>query len=218
MSEQNESCARPRRVRLGTPELRGTGKTELALIVEVNEAIKQSIAVSEGISLIAVNANLVAGRAGSRAAGFCIVAGELRRFSDNMAHTNQGWSKLIFELVRETALNRNQSRYFNLLKAAARGSDKAQAAIAEARERSLNELLITTAHNSARVIELQGLIQRAEKQQVMGVMIARSALIESAYGGAMRPVLDQIATSIDASIGDLISNGRKVELMMSRVN
>lgn len=218
MGEQNETGTRRARVRLGTPELRGTGKTELALIVEVNEAIKASIAASESISLIAVNANLLAGRAGDRASGFCVVAGELRRFSNNMAQTNQGWAKLIFELVRETALNRNQSRYFNLLKMTGRCSDKAQAAIAEARERSLNELLTTTAHNSERVLELQGLIKRAEKHRMLGVMIARSAMIESSYGGALRPVLQQIATDIDDSIEILNSNGQKVVLMMSRVN
>lgn len=218
MTEQKESGARRPRVRLGTPELRGTGKTELALIVEVNEAIKASIAASESISLIAVNANLVAGRAGDRASGFCVVAGELRRFSNNMAQTNQGWAKLIFELVRETALNRNQSRHFNLIKATGRCSDKARQAIAEARARSLDELLTTTAQNSERVLELQGLIKRAEKQRVLGVMIARSAMIESAYGGALRPVLQQIASSIDASIEILNTNGQKVELMMSRVN
>jgi methyl-accepting chemotaxis protein len=218
MTEQNNSSTRRPRVRLGTPELRGTGKTELALIVEVNEAIKTSIAASESISLIAVNANLVAGRAGERASGFCVVAGELRRFSNSMAQTNQGWAKLIFELVRETALNRNQSRYLNLLKATGRCSDKAREAIAGARARSLNELLITTTHNSERVIELQGLINRAAKQRMLGVMIARSAMIESAYGGTLRPVLQQIATSIDASIEILNANGQKVELMMSRVN
>jgi hypothetical protein len=218
MTKQNEAGMRLPRVRLGTPELRGSGTSELTLIAAVNEAIKQTIFASESISLIAVNANLVAGRAGSRAAGFCVVAGELRRFSDSMARTMQGWSNLIYELVRETARSRNQSRYFNLLKAAGSLSDKAQSAIAAARERSLNELLTATAHNSKRVIELQGLSKRAEKQRVTGEVIARSAMIESAYGGTMRPVLEQIALNIDASIGVLNASGQNVEQMMSKVN
>lgn len=218
MSEQNEADMQLPRVRLGTPEHRGTGVSELTLIAAVNEAIKQTISASESISLIAVNANLMAGRAGSRASGFCVVAGELRRFSDGMAKTMQGWSSLIYDLVRETARSRNQSRYFNLLKAAGSLSDKAQSAIAAARERSLNELRVTTAQNSKRVIELHGLIARAEKQRVTGEVIARSAMIESAYGGTMRPVLQQIAANIDASIGVLNVSGKNVELMMSKVN
>lgn len=218
MTEQNESCTGRPRVRLGTPELRGSGVSELTLIAKVNEAIKQSISASENISLIAVNANLVAGRAGSRAAGFCIVAGELRRFSDSMAKTMQGWSKLIYALVSETARSRNQIRLLHKLQAAGQCSPKAQAAIAAACERSRNELALTNAHNSVRVLELQGLIGRAEKQRVTGEVIARSAMIESAYGGAMRPVLEQIATSIDVSIGNLTAYSRNVGHMMNKVN
>lgn len=216
-TEMHVSGVRRPRVRLGTPEMRGTGVSELTLIAAVNEAIKQSIAASESISLIAVNANLVAGRSGTRAAGFCVVAGELRRFSDNMARAMQGWSKLIYELVRETALSRNQIRLLNKLQEAARCSAKAEAAIAASRERSWNELDETTARNSVRVLELQGLISRAEKQRVTGVVIARSAMIESAYGGTMRPVLQQIASNIDASIGHLTAYSRNVGTMMQRV-
>jgi hypothetical protein len=218
MAEQNESCTGRPRVRLGTPELRGTGVSELTLIATVNEAIKQSISASANISLIAVNANLVAGRAGSRAAGFCVVAGELRRFSDSMALTMQGWSKLIYELVRETAISRNQIHRLHLIQAAGRSSAKAQAALASTCTRSRGELDVTNAHNSERVLELQSLIRRAEKQRVTGEVIARSAMIESAYGGAMRPVLEQIATSIDVSIGNLTAYSRNVGHMMNKVN
>jgi hypothetical protein len=218
MDGQNESGTRRPRVRLGTPELRGSGANELTLIASVNEAIKQAISASENIGLIAVNANLVAGRAGNRAAGFCIVAGELRRFSDSMAKTMQGWSSLIYALVRETARSRNQSRLLHKLQEAGRGSSKAQQAIAAACERSQNELAQTNERNSDRVIELQGLMQRTEKTRVMGEVIARSAMIESAYGGAMRPVLAQIATSIDAGIGKLTAHSRNVGHMMNRVS
>lgn len=217
MSEANESCTGRPRVRLGTPELRGSGVSELTLIASVNEAIKQSISASENISLIAVNANLVAGRAGSRAAGFCVVAGELRKFSDSMAHTMQGWSTLIYELVRETARSRNQIRRLHLMQAAGRGSAKARETLVTTCERSRKELALTTELNSERVLELQGLIKRAEKQRMTGQVIARSAMIESAYGGAMRPVLEQIATSIDASIGNLTAYSSNVGHMMNRV-
>lgn len=218
MTEFNESSTRRLRLRLGTPELRGSGMSELILIAAVNEAIKQSISASENISLIAVNANLVAGRAGNRAAGFCVVAGELRRFSDSMARTMQGWSSLIYALVSETARSRNQIRLLHKLQLTAKYSAKAQAAIELACERSRNALALTNAHNSQRVLELQGLIQRAEKQRVTGEVIARSAMIESAYGGAMRPVLQQIATGIDISIGNLTAYSRNVGRMMNKVN
>lgn len=214
----NEESRHPRaRVRLGTAALRGTGITELRLIAEVNEAIKLSLVSSGKIGLIAVNANLVAGRAGSRAAGFCVVASELRRFSDSMAATMQGWSHLIYALVRETAHSRNQARYLAKLQATGKISTKAQEAIAAAYTRSRHELELVTQGNSERVLELQNLIHRTEKQRISGVVIARSAMIESAYGGAMERVLLQIAKDIDTSLAEFIASSRNVANLMHKV-
>jgi hypothetical protein len=203
-------------MRLGTPELRGTGVTELRLISDVNEAIKLSIEASGKIGLLAINANLIAGRAGVRAVGFCVVAGELRRFSDGMANMMQGWSNLIYALVRETARSRNQARRLGKLKAAGRYSEKAREAISASYLRSRDALHTITNENSMRVLELQGMIQRAEKQRITGEVIARSAMIESAYGGTMRAALQQVALDIDAGISSFTSFSRNVGCMMQR--
>lgn len=204
------------RIRLGVPELRGTGVSELRLIASVNESIKQAIDASANISLIAVNANLVAGRSGTDAAGFCIVANELRRFSDSMAASMLKWSGLIYELVRATAANRNQARRLYKLHAAARLSPKAAQAIVATRLRSEHALAVISTLNSERVIELQNLMSRAEKQHMTGVVIARSAMIESAYGGSMQPVLQQIAESIDAAIRRFTEHSAQVGNLMAK--
>lgn len=204
------------RIRLGTPELRGSGISELSLISNVNEAIKLSIEASRKIGLLAINANLIAGRAGARAVGFCVVAGELRRFSDGMANMMQGWSSLIYALVRETARSRNQARRLGKLKAAGRYSEKASEAISASYLRSRNALNMITHENSMRVLELQGMIQRAEKQRITGEVIARSAMIESAYGGAMRSALQQVALDIDTGISSFTAFSRNVGCMMQR--
>ncbi|HEX5339155.1 MAG TPA: hypothetical protein VFW53_12025 [Gallionella sp.] len=205
------------RVRLGTPAHRGTGITELRLIAMVNEAIKQAIGASENISLIAVNASLVARRAGSGAEGYCVVAGELRVFSERMAKTMQGWSELIFALVRETARSRNQARYLAKLRATGKYSDKAQQAISAAYMRNRHTLALLTQENSVRVIELQSLIRRTEKQRVTGEVIARSAMIESAYGGEMRVALQQVAKEIDAGIASFTAFSQQVAKQMNEV-
>lgn len=204
------------RVRLGTPEMRGTGITELRLIAGVNEAIKVAIEASGKIGLLAINANLLAGRAGERAVGFCVVASELRRFSESMAAAMQNWSQLIYELVRETARSRNQARILARLRDAGCRSDKAQASICTAHERCLQELDELTQANSLRVIALQGMIQRAEKQRITGEVISRSAMIESAYGGAMRQMLLQIAREIDMSIARFAEFSSNVGFMMKK--
>ncbi len=188
------------RVRLGTPEMRGTGVTELSLIAAVNETVKEAINASERISLIAVNASLVAGRAGDRAAGFCVVAAELKRFSDSMAVDMARWSRLIEGVVHATALGRRQAHRMYKLQATARLSDKAKAAISGACCSSRREVDETTLLTSQRVKDLLDLIDRSEKQHLRGGMIARSALIEAAYGGAMQGVLRQIAETIGDSM------------------
>lgn len=212
----NESADGYLRMRLGTSEYRNTGVGELSLIASVNESIRHAIDASAKISLIAVNANLVAGRAASGAAGFCIVAQELRRFSERMAATMQNWSALVYDLVQDTAHNRNQASRLYKLQATARCTPKALTAIAAACARSDNALRVVTTRNSIRVLELQDLIRRAGKQQMTGVVIARSAMIESAYGGSMRPILQEIAVNIEASIKSFSEHSGKVGQLMQK--
>jgi len=215
--ENTEKISSIRRVRLGTIDLRGRGVSELTLIASVNESIKQAISASESISLIAINANLMAGRSGARAVGFCVVAGELRMFSDRMSKTMHGWSTMIYVLVQDTARCSNHLRYLNKLHETGARSAKAQAALVEACARGKDAFDVIKASNSVRVLELQGLINRAAKQRVMGEVIARSAMIESAYGGTMQSVLRQIAGSIDVSINNLTSHIRNVGHLTQKV-
>ena len=188
------------RVRLGRPELRGSGVGELTLIAGVNETIKHAITASRGISLIAINAGLVAGRAGSRARGFGVVAKELRDFSERMSAGMSGWSDLICNVVRETARDRTQAHQLYKLQDTARRSPKAQAAIAAACARSQARLEEITRRNSVQVFELLRLVQRTEKQRMAGQLIARSAVIEAAHGGAMRGAMQQMSSEIGAAI------------------
>lgn len=217
-SKLQEGCPRVPRARLGKADMRGSGVTELRLIAGVNEAVKVAIEASEKIGLLAINANLMAGRAGAGALGFCVVAGELRGFSDGMAVTMQNWSKLIFELVRETARSRNHARLLCKLGTAARGSDASRAALCATHAKCLEELNLLTRDNSLRVIALREMIRRAERQSITGEVISRSAMIESVYGGIMRPVLQQIAVEIDSSITMFTSFSNKVGFMMNKEN
>ncbi len=204
------------RVRLGTPEMRGTGVSELSLIAEVSEKIKEAVHASESISLIAINANLTAGRAGGRAAGFCVVASELRRFSERMVADMAAWSNVIYRVVRETAHGRKQAHVLYKLQETAGMTPKARAAIAAASERCRLELGESTQRNSECVIQLLDMIHRTEKQHMTGEMIARSALIEAAYGGSMQPVLRQIAETIGHSLAGFTKFSEQVGRTMRR--
>jgi methyl-accepting chemotaxis protein len=213
-----QSTSNIRRVRLGTIELRNSGKNELTLITSVNEIIKLAITASEAISLISVNANLVAGRAGKGAAGFGVVAGELRRYSERMSGNMQRWSTLIYALVEATANSRNQIRRLIKLEATGRLSPETNLAINDARVRCRRELDDRNERNSVMVRELQSLIRRAQKMRVTGEVIARSSMIESAYGGGMQSVLKQIADAINENVRDLNAYTREVGELIHEVN
>ena len=206
------------RVRLGTVELRSSGQNELTLIASVNEAIKLAITASEAISLISVNANLVAGRAGKGAAGFGVVAGELRRYSEHMSGNMQRWSTLIYALVEATANSRNQIRRLMKLEVTGRLSPESSLAIDGTRARSRRALDYSNERNSVIVRELQSLILRTQKMRVTGEVIARSSMIESAYGGGMQSVLKQIADAINENVRDLNAYTREVGELIHEVN
>lgn len=173
------------------------------MIAKMNEDIKHVQRIAEDISLIAVNAMLVARQAGDRAVGFGVVTRELRITSDRMAATMLGLSKLIYQLVLTTARGRSHARRRNSLGTTAKSSAQAGAAIAAACQKSQTDL-----GDSAKLIkalrhELHGVVNRTGKQCASGMVITRSATIEAAYGGTMQPLLRQIAVRFEASITEL---------------
>ena len=183
--------------------INGDDMSELQLIAATNEEIKSIVGGAESISLISVNAMLVARQAGGNAVGFGVVARELRMTSERMAATMLGLSSLIGRLVMATARSRSRTRRLHSLSATGRCSRQAQASISAACQRSQADLSAVVNSVAALRHELRSVIGRTDKQCAVGIVIARSGTIEAAYGGAMQPVLRQIAVGVEASIGDL---------------
>lgn len=191
--------------------------SELELIAAANEEIKSIVRVAENISLISVNAILVARQAGGNAVGFGVVARELRMSSERMAAAMLGLSSLIGRLVTATARSRSQTRRLNSLKATGRCSQQALAAIFAAGQRSQTALSAMAKGTAVMRHDLLGVIGRTGKQCAVGMVIARSATIEAAYGGAMQAVLRQIAVDVETSIGDLSTHIHTLKTQMQEV-
>lgn len=177
--------------------------SELQIISKMNEDIKHVQRIAEDISLIAVNAMLVARQAGDRAVGFGVVTRELRITSDRMAASMLGLSKLIYQLVVTTARGRSHARRRNTLSTTEKSSAQAGASIAAACQKSQNDLGDCAKAIMALTHELHGVANRTGKQCASGMVITRSATIEAAYGGTMQPLLRQIAVNFEASIAEL---------------
>jgi hypothetical protein len=191
--------------------------SELQLIAAANEEIKSVVGAAESISLISVNAILVARQAGGHAVGFGVVARELRMSSERMAATMQGLSSLIGRLVTTTARSRSQTRRLNSLNATGQCSQQAQASISAARQRSQADLSAMAKSVAALRYELGSVIGRTGKQCAVGMVIARSATIEAAYGGAMQAVLRQIAVGVESSISDLSTHIHTLQARLQEV-
>lgn len=184
---------------------------ELRAIVEINEEIKSIVYAAENISLTAINAMLVAKQAGENAVGFNVVARELRMFSEKMAIAMQGLSRLIYRQVEFTASKQRRLRSVALLKRTGTYGKLARASIAPAYMRSQAEVDEMGRLIAGMLRELQITMRRTAKQCSTGLVIARSAGIEAAYGGAMSPVLRQIAQGVEEVVGNIDARVKKLE-------
>lgn len=180
-------------------------------IALLNEEIKKIQKIAEGISLTAVNAALVARQAGDKAAGFRVVARELRTSSDRMAGAMGNLANLIYRLVFSTARGQNLVRRMKSLSVAAMSSEHAHLSIAVACQKSKDDLDECLRSIRVQAHELQHAVSRTGKQCAGGVVIARAATIEAAYGGVMRPLLRQIAMHLEAKITKMNAGIRQVQ-------
>ncbi len=187
---------------------------ELKAIAEINEDIKSIVYAAENISLTATNAMLVARQAGVNAVGFSVVARELRMFSEKMTMAMQELSKLIYRQVLVTANKRNRLRSVTALSRTASYGDLAQLRIASASARSQVDVDEMERLIASTLRELQVAMKRTAKQCATGIVIARSAAIEAAHGGAMTAVLRQIAQGVEGVVDTIAERVGKLEVRL----
>lgn len=188
---------------------------ELKAIAEINQEVKSIVYAAENISLTATNAILVANQSGVNAVGFSVVARELRMFSERMAIAMQGLLKLIYQQLAATAALRHQAHNLDLLSKTGAYGGLAQTRIATACVRSQAavdelELLI-----ESQMCSLQVSIKRIRKQCATGLVIARSAGIEAAHGGAMVGVLRQIAQVVTEVTDNILMRVKTLQLRLT---
>ncbi len=187
---------------------------ELKAIAEINEDIKSIVYAAENISLTATNAMLVARQAGGNAVGFSVVARELRMFSEKMTMAMQELSTLIYRQVLVTANKRNRLRRVTALSRTASYGDLAQFRIASACARSQADVDEMERLIASTLRELQVEMKRTAKQCATGIVIARSAAIEAAHGGAMAAVLRQIAQGVEGVVDTIAERVGKLEVRL----
>lgn len=177
---------------------------ELRRIVRINEEIKSVVATAFKINLMAMNAIFLAKRAGQNALGFGVLSNELRRFATDLQQQmtvlremTYGSVTTVTGMLKQTQLNRVLER----ARAEAVGEgrklideflDSHAEAMLRHEERivALNRRLTQMIADTAQLVEL-------------GSVLARSAKIEAAYGGAFSSSLMQVSSDFEQTIGEI---------------
>lgn len=192
----------------------GHPASDLALSVSINHGLKQVIDISHQINLVAMNAILVAKRAGQQSSGFKVVAMELRVFSQKMEEIMFRLGELIFQLVKRIADLRKLQRILSLLQSTIRKSEGAATQLSQslqsksAQYESLNELV------NQEWERLQNEVKRSLNLCSSGAMLSHNARIEAAYGGTMLADMQQVAGRIEEIMNLTISYLKQLSITM----
>jgi methyl-accepting chemotaxis protein len=178
---------------------------ELRRIVRINEEIKSVVSTAFKINLMAMNAIFLAKRAGQSALGFGVLSNELRRFASDLQLQMAGLREATYGSVATVTALLKQSRISRLLERArteAQGDGKGliqsltnrrdETTLARNDEQmaALNRRLTHMIADTAQLVEL-------------GSVLARSAKIEAAYGGAFSASLMQVSSDFERTIGEI---------------
>lgn len=178
--------------------------SELSLSVSINEGLKQVVDISRQINLVAMNAILVAKRAGTQSAGFKVVAMELRMFSQKMEDSMARLSLMIFELVHRIAalrkLEKNLRSIHSTLDKMASGKTQIHEAFAHKQD-AYQRLKLA---NDTEWDNLEKEIRRSLNLCSAGAMLSHNARIEAAYGGSMLADMQQVAGRIEEIMNQAI--------------
>lgn len=169
----------------------------LFLSVSINEGLKHVVDISHQINLVAMNAILVAKRAGTQSAGFKVVAMELRLFSQKMEDSMARLSQMIFQLVHRIAALRKLEKNLRSLELTMQklASEDGQIKLAFVQKQEAYQRL-----KLATDAEWEGLekeIRRSLNLCSAGAMLSHNARIEAAYGGSMLVDMQQVAGRIE---------------------
>jgi methyl-accepting chemotaxis protein len=176
----------------------------LEWMVQVNEEIKRVTNLSFGVNLVALNAMLVSKSAGERSRGFGVVSSELRMFSGKLREAMGGLGVRIFDLVNDVAAMQKQSHERgHLLRAMEQGGELREfmGAPLARKEDALLQLVQSMEKERDHLLRQ---VRRTLQLCDMGTSLARSAKIESVYGGEMSATLKQVAGQIEGTIEEIL--------------
>jgi hypothetical protein len=171
--------------------------SDLYLSVAINQGLRQVTEISHQINLVAMNAILVAKRAGEQSSGFRVVAMELRIFSQKMEDMMSQLEVMIFSLVRRIADLRKLEKNLRAIKATMTRGARAAEQFQESFEIKNAAYLQLKEATDQQWFKLQKEMRRSLNLCSSGAMLSHNARIEAAYGGTMLADMQQVAGRIE---------------------
>jgi hypothetical protein len=149
------------------------------------------VKLAQSINLLALNAILLARKAGNVALGFGVISDELRMFSKALTSNMEALIQLSYASIQTISLHRRHLRMNSLIAFAAEKitNPELKGCLRLSLEQSM-QLRSNTLHTYE---HLQRLLHDAEETSRFGSVISRSLKIEATYGGIFSHMLAQIA-------------------------
>ena len=176
--------------------------------VSINEILKKVIDIACQIDLVALNAVLIAKRAGSESAGFHVVALELRSFGLKIEQEMAVLEKLIHLNVLHIAALIKLNKNLSLLECAMKQNDQSRDLLQERYDMKNKNLQKEMDVSSATWNRLSREIRHALSLCRRGAVLSNNGRIEATYGKTMLEDMQHIVVRID-EIMDQAVNGLK---------
>lgn len=179
---------------------------ELHRIVRINEQIKSVVRPAFRISVMALNAIMLARRAGDAARGFGVLSDELRRFAGELSQQMNGLRGLTAASVTTVTALVKEARYLAITERIGASPAGIQAQLDTVRERQRQ----TVQQRIAALRQTQTGLRRLLTDDILplmqlGTVLARSAHIEAAYGGRFAAELSQVSGEFSRTILEIES-------------
>nr|WP_199064920.1 hypothetical protein [Chromobacterium sp. ASV5] len=163
----------------------------LSAVVRLHEGIKGVVLIAFRINLMALNAMLLARRAGELALGFGVISKELRALSAELARQMRQLQQDARDAVRLISSLLGLERRCRLLGAAqAAAAQPGLAAVLARRLQERDQLLQSVAEARLRLLAN---LEETRNLCLFGAALSRSARIEAAYGQGCQAALTEVS-------------------------
>jgi len=186
-------------------------RSELGRTVRLSEETRRVIALAFGVRLMALNAIILARRAGASARGFGVLSGELRRFTGELESAMDELRRLTWSAVATVTARVKQARVAGVLERARAAAPQSERWIDEPLARMARAAESQAAELRATERALQEAIRDADRIGLMGGVLARTARIEAAYGDVFRVQLTEVADGFDRAIASILASLQQLE-------